>query len=146
MKNAICKDIDLRDRVEAFREGKRDFSVLELNEIKLYLLKYKDTLSTTQFYTGALQKYAVVSCFTEDFTEQLLSHMIYKLNAAIAIVVVLKDRKVLIRTNKKTCSINLCKLAQLLCDGDCINSKDEIAQGKLTGKFIKFTTKLTPCI
>jgi hypothetical protein len=72
--------------------------------------------------------------------------MINKLNAAIAIVVILKNNEVLIRTNKKTCSVNLCKLAQLLCDGDCINTENETASGKLTDKFLKFTTKLTPCI
>jgi hypothetical protein len=142
VKQAICNN-NLKDKIKAFRGGVRDFDVSDLVAIKLYLSKYKDQLSNTQFFTGALQEYSVISCFAEEFHEELLNHMIKKLNAAIAIVVTLETKEVLIKTNKEACSINLCKLAQLLCDGDCIDS--EVAQGKLTEKFLKFTTKLTPC-
>jgi hypothetical protein len=145
VKPATCND-NLKASISAFRDGKRDFDVQELNDIKLFFLKYKDQLSTTQFFRGELQEYLVISCFADEFQEELLNHMIKKLCAAIAIVVSVKDKEVLIKTNKTVCNVNLCKLSQLLCDGNCIDESKEIAQGKLTEKFLKFTTKLTPCI
>lgn len=144
MKPAICNN-NLQANIKAFREGKRDFNPQELNDIKLYLLKYKDHLESTQFFTGSLQEYSVASCFANNFQEELLDHMINKLQAAISIVVVMDEKAVLLKLNKNICNINLCKLAKLLCDSDCIEPAENIVQGKLTEKFLKFTTKLSPC-
>ena len=92
MKPAICNN-NLQANIKAFREGKRDFNPQELNDIKLYLLKYKDHLESTQFFTGSLQEYSVASCFANNFQEELLDHMINKLQAAISIVVVMDENR-----------------------------------------------------
>jgi hypothetical protein len=145
VKPAICNE-NLKGNVTAFRQGKRDFNVQELNDIKLYLLKCKDHLENATFYEGSLLKYKVLSCFAEDFQDELLDHMLVRMNAAISIVVLLKDKKVVLKSNKDICNINLCKIATVLCDSACIESEDSVIEGKITQKFLKFTTQLKPCI
>ena len=145
MNQAICYN-NLKEKIKAFKEGKRDFISEDLVAIKLYLLKYKDQLSTIQFFQGKLQNYTVASCFTNDFEYELLDHLLQKLKVDIAIVIILERKEVLFKIDISTCKLNVCKLAQLLCDGECVDIKEEIAKGDLTPKFLKFTTKLTPCI
>jgi hypothetical protein len=134
----------LRRNVKLFREGVRDFNTQELSDIKLYLLQYKDCLETTQFFEGKVKDLQIVSCFAESFHEELLEYMITKKKAAIAICVILSEHRVIF---KKTvdCSINLCSLAKILCDGDCDTSSNCIAYGKLNETFLNFSKKLTPC-
>jgi hypothetical protein len=138
-------DNKLKANIESFKKGKKDFSVQELNDIKLYLLKYKDALESTQFFEGNLKDNRVVSCFAEGFYDEILSHMLNKLNAAIAIVVVLTEKKILLKSNNNVCAINLCNLAKLLCDGDCINSSTDTAEGKITEKFLNLTKTFRQC-
>lgn len=145
MKQAICNN-NLKANIKTFCEGKRDFTPQELSDIKLYLLKYKDQLESTQFFSGSLQNYSVISCFTDDFYPEFFDHMINKLQAVIAIVVIIKTREVLLKINKEVCSLSVCKLAQILCNSDCTEPSEDIVKGKLTEKFLKFTTKLKPCI
>lgn len=136
----------LKQNVRAFRAGKRDFSIEELNNIKIYLLRYKETLSQTEFFQGTLKEYKVISCFTEStFYDELFEYMCNKLSAGICIIVVLSEKKVLLLRNNKICSIDLCTLAKLLCDGDCENLSVDIAAGKITEKFLKFTKTLQAC-
>ncbi len=136
----------LRHNVKAFRAGKRDFSVEELNNIKIYLLKFKEALSQTEFFEGILKEYKVISCFSESiYCDELFEHMCNKLNAAICIIVTLADKKVLLLRNHKICTIDLCTLAKLLCDGECENLSVDIAAGKVTEKFLKFTKTLQAC-
>jgi hypothetical protein len=110
------------------------------------LLKYKDCLSSTQFFEGSLKEYKVVSCFAENFHDELLTHILTNYNAAIAITVNLSEKKIVLKKNYETCSIDLCALAKLLCDGDCYETYSDLAFGKITEKFLKFTKTLTPCI
>jgi len=142
----IWNESILSENVKLFRGGKRDFSPQELNDIKLDLLKYKDCLSSTQFFEGSLKEYKVVSCFAENFHDELLTHILTKYNAAIAITVNLSEKKIVLKKNYETCSIDLCALAKLLCDGDCYETYSDLAFGKITEKFLKFTKTLTPCI
>ena len=139
------KDNQLKANIESFKKGKKDFTVEELNDIKLYLLKYKDALENTQFFEGNLKDNKVVSCFAEEFYDEILSHMLGKYSAAIAIAVVLSEKKILLKSNSKLCAINLCNLAKLLCDGDCINSSTDIAEGKITEKFLNLTKTFRQC-
>lgn len=140
MNNALISNVKL------FRSGKRDFTVSELNEIKIYLLKYKEALSNTEFFQGSLKDCKVVSCFSEEYHDELFNYMFTKLSAAICIIVVLSERKVLLQRNQTLCSIDLCNLAKLLCDGDCENLSVDVAAGKITEKFLKFTNTLQACI
>lgn len=137
-------DKQLKQNARAFRRGKRDFTVRELSDIKLYLLRYKDCLDNTQFYEGTLKNFKVVSCFTDNFHEELLEFMIDKRDAAISIIVMLADKKVLFMKSQN-CSINLCDLAKILCDGECEDTTTSIAGGELNSTFMNFTKILTPC-
>lgn len=138
-------NITLKDKVKAFREGKRDFSAQELNDIKLYLLKYKDTLQSTQFFKGSLKEHNVVSCISEDYYDELFIHMLNNMTAAIAFILILSQKKIILKRNNNICNIDLCVLAKLLCDGECDETTNDLASGTITEKFLKFTNTLTPC-
>lgn len=135
----------VKSNIFDYRNGKRDFSTEELNEIKLYISKYKDVIENTKFYTGNIKEFKVISCFAEEFFEELHTRMINNLSADIAIIVILTDKKILFKKNSKTCSIDLCKLASILSDGECDETSTNLAAGKLTDNFINLTKKFTPC-
>jgi len=117
-----------------------------LNYIKLYILKYKDVIENTSFFTGLIKEYKVVSCFAEtNFYEELHSRIINNYGADIAIIVILSEKRIIFRKNSKTCDIDLCKLAQILSDGECDESSNELAAGKLTDNFINLTKKFIKC-
>jgi hypothetical protein len=134
----------LRQNADALRRGKKDFTIQELSNIKLYLQQYRDCLDTVQFFEGKIKNYQVCSCFAENFESELLEYMIKKKGAAISIVVILSQKTVLFMRNE-ACTINLCDLAKILCDGECIESTTAIAYGKLNETFLNFTKILTPC-
>jgi hypothetical protein len=140
-------DSSLKANVRAYRSGKRDFSINELNEIKVYLLKLKELLSTTEFFEGNIKYNRVVSCFCEAqfYDEELFEHIFNRLNAAIGIIVILSEKRVLLQRNQSKCNIDLCNLAKLLCDGDCENLSIDVAAGKITEKFLKFSKTLQAC-
>lgn len=135
----------LKSNIKDYRSGKRDFSVEELNEIKLYISKYKDVIDNTNFFAGDIKEFKVVSCFAEGFYEELHSRMINNYGADIAIIVILTERRILFKKNNKTCKIDLCKLAQILSDGECDESTDDLAAGKMTDNFINLTKKFIQC-
>ena len=145
MNKTIWNESILSEKVKLFRSGKRDFSNQELNDIKLDLLKYKDCLSNTLFFKGNLKEYKIVSCFAETFHSELLTHILNKYNAAIAIAVNLSENKIILKKNYEKCNIDLCALAKILCDGDCYEAYSDLAFGKITEKFLKFTKTLIPC-
>ncbi len=71
--------------------------------------------------------------------------MINNYGADIAIIVILSEKRIIFRKNSKTCDIDLCKLAQILSDGECDESSNELAAGKLTDNFINLTKKFIKC-
>lgn len=139
------KNNNLKSKINSYRKGEKDFSVQELNEIKLYISKYKDIIDSTKFFAGSIKEYKVVSCFAEDFYEELHSRMINTLGADIAIIVILTEKRILFKKNPKTCEIDLCKLAKILSDGECDESTTDLAAGKLTDNFINLTKKFIEC-
>jgi hypothetical protein len=136
----------LKRNLTLYKSGKTDFSTEELSELKLYLLKYKDIVSTTEFYEGYLKSYKIISCFAEDLFTELQDYMLKKFNADIAITVVIKERKIIFKCNKERCKIDLCTLAKLLCDGNCIDETGSIAEGVITDKFLNLTKTFKQCI
>lgn len=145
MNKTIWTESILSEKVKLFKSGKRDFSPQELNDIKLDLLRYKDCLSSTQFFESTIKDFKVVSCFAESFHDELLTYILAKYSAAIAIIVSMGEKRIVLKKNNETCNINLCTLAKLLCDGDCYETYNDLAFGKITEKFLKFTKTLTPC-
>ena len=142
--DSYIKD-ELKLKVDSFRSGKRDFSVQELNDIKLFLLRFKDTLINTAFFKGEIKGNKVISCFAESYYDELFDHIIHKLSADIAIIVVLSHKKVIFKKNDKTCKINLCNLAKIISDGECENYTESIACGNITKTFLNLTKTLAPC-
>lgn len=136
----------LKTNIKEYRAGKRDFSIEDLNDIKLYISKYKDVLENSIFYNGVIKDYSVVSCFAESFYEELHSRMINNYSADIAIIVNITEKKIFFKKNNNTCKIDLCKLSHILCNGNCIESSTDIAEGELTDNFINLTKKFTPCL
>jgi len=139
------KNDNLKSKISAYRKGERDFNVQELNDIKLYISRYKDTIDHTKIFVGSIKEFKVVSCFAEDFYEELHSRMINTYGADIAIIVILTEKRILFKKNSKTCDIDLCKLAQILSDGECDESTTDLAAGKLTDNFINLTKKFIEC-
>lgn len=134
----------IRQNVEALRNGATSLTTGELADIKLYLQRYKDYLEHTEFFQGKIKDYRVVSCFAEKFHVELLDYMINKRDADISFIVILSDKKVLFKKSKN-CSIDLCNLAKILCDGECVGNEVDIAYGELNNTAINFTKILTPC-
>lgn len=137
---ATCNNITIN--VKAYREGKRNFSVQELNEIKLYFLKYKDQLQSTEFFEGTLKGFKVVSCVTTEYYSEFISYMLQQHAASIAIIVDPQAKHVLFQKND-TCSVDIYKLTDILCGG--YTMQDTIVVGKLTKPFLTFTKTLKPC-
>lgn len=135
-----CNNITIN--VRAYREGKRDFNVQELNEIKLYFLKYKDQLQSTEFFEGVLKGYKVVSCVATEYYSEFISYMLQQHAASIAVIVDPQAKHVLFQKNS-TCSVDINKLTDILCEGHTI--LDNIVVGKLTKPFLTFTKTLKPC-
>jgi len=140
------KNDNLKSKISAYRKGERDFNVQELNDIKLYISRYKDTIDHTKFFVGSIKEFKVVSCFAEDFYEELHSRMINTYGADIAIIVILTEKRILFKKNTKTCDIDLCKLAQILSDGECDETTTDLAAGKLTDNFINLSKKFIECL
>lgn len=136
----------LKSNIKDYRSGKHNLSVEELNEIKLYVSKYKDVLDNSNFYTGSIKEYKVISCFADCFYEELHTRMINNYSADIAIIVNITEKKIIFKKNNNSCNIDLCKLSQILCNGECIESSTDIATGELTDNFINLTKKFTPCL
>ena len=128
--------------VKAYRNGERNFNVQELNEIKLYFLKYKDQLQSTEFFEGTLKGYKVVSCVATEYYSEFISCMLQQHAASIAIIVDPQANRVLFQKND-TCSVDIYKLTDILCGGYLL--LDTIVVGKLTKPFLTFTKTLKPC-
>jgi len=135
----------VKRNLSLYKGGKTDFTTEELGEIKLYLLKYKDIVSTTEFFEGSLKNYKLISCFAEDLFTELQDYMLKKYNADIAITVSIKERKIAFKSDKERCKIDLCTLAKLLCDGDCVDATGTVAEGNITDKFLNLTKTFKPC-
>lgn len=140
------KNSRLKHLLTLYKSDSTQLTTDELSELKLYLLKYKDVISTTEFFEGSLKNYKIVSCFAEDLFNELQDHMLKKYNADIAIIVILKERKILFKCDKERCTLDLCTLAKLLCDGDCVDNTGSIAEGNLTEKFLNLTKTFKLCI
>jgi len=136
----------LKRNLALYKSGKTDFTTEELSELKIYLLKLKDIVSTTEFFEGSLKSYKIVSCFAEDLFTELQDYMLKKFNADIAITVIIKERKILFKCDKERCKIDLCTLAKLLCDGNCIDETGAVAEGNITDKFLNLTKTFKQCI
>lgn len=146
MKDLISyKNYNLKSKVDAFKSGERAFTTQDLVDIKLYLRVYKDTLANTTFFKGKVKEQKVVSCLADDFYEDLFDHMINKLAAAIAIIVIPSQKKIILKRNEKTCSLNLCNLAKIICGGECDDMSNNFAKGIITKTFLNFTKTLSPC-
>ena len=55
MNKTIWTESILSEKVKLFKSGERDFSPQELNDIKIDLLRYKDCLTSTQFFESKIK-------------------------------------------------------------------------------------------
>lgn len=125
--------------IESFNDGFRNFNALENNSISLYFKKLKDKIATTQCFFGEINGYKVISFFA-DFAINEVSHfLLKKTNADISMAVILNSKSVSLRKNK-TCNVKLNKLAEILCDG---GGHEYAAGGSITEKFLQVTKKFT---
>lgn len=144
--NTKDNDYRLKRNLALYKGGKTDFTTEELYELKLYILKLKDLISTTEFYEGSLKSYKIVSCFADDLFTELQDYMLKKYNGDVAIIVFIKERKVILKSDVERCKIDICTLAKLLCDGSCTDATNSIAEGRITDKFLNFTKTFKICI
>jgi oligoribonuclease NrnB/cAMP/cGMP phosphodiesterase (DHH superfamily) len=126
--------------IERFEDGYTEFNIHERNAIKLYFNKLRDQLERAEYYTGSLKGYKVISCVADFGINEVAHNALKKYNADIAFIVIPGTQSISIRKNKDTCSLNLAKLAEILCDG---GGHEYAAGGKLTDKFLTFTKTLT---
>lgn len=128
--------------IESFSGGIREFNVHELNTIKIYFKKYKQTVDEAEFFEGNLKGYKVISCVAHFAINEVAEYALKKYNADIAIIVILDANAVSFRKKVNTCSIKLNKLAEVLCDG---GGHEYASGGKITDNFLKLLHTLTPC-
>lgn len=126
--------------IENFYDGKREFTAQELNCIKLSFNRLKEQLNT-DFFTGTLKGYSVVSCFADYAINEVAHFTLKKFNADIAFIVNLKSKSVSIR-RAKTCDAKLSIIAEKICNG---GGHEYAAGGKITETFLNFTKLLKPC-
>lgn len=136
------KELTIHEKIKAFRSDAIKLSEKDLNEIKIYLLEYKDTLNHTQFYEGIIKDDKIVSCFSETFQDELVQHIHTKYNATIALIVNLPAREVILSCNSSI--ISCTKLCTILFGEQYISNKKWFV-GTLTPNFLKLTQQLQPC-
>jgi oligoribonuclease NrnB/cAMP/cGMP phosphodiesterase (DHH superfamily) len=128
--------------IERFANGLGDYTAFEQNAYKLFCNKLKDAIENATFFKGTLKGYNVISCVANSCINELAHYSLKKYNADIAIVVNTTSCKVSFRKKKNSCTIQLNKLAEILCNG---GGHEYAAGGDITDNFLNFTKTLSPC-
>lgn len=127
--------------IEAFKNGIREYNIHEKNAIKLYFKRFKEQIQDAKVFTGTLKDYSIVATFADFGINDVAHYWIKKYNCDIGIVVLPKANLVCFRRKPGT-TIDVRKIAEVLCDGDGTPSA---SGGKITDRFQQFTKKLTLC-
>ncbi len=146
MNRTLPGNLTIHEKIKIFQTNSANLTHEDLNEIKLYLLEYKDNLQQIQFFEGEIKNNKIVSCFSESYHEELIEHMKKKLNAAIVIIVVLSKQEILLNKNNKLCTIDFIKLSKFLLNTEHIDTERETIKGAISSNFLKLTKQLSPCL
>lgn len=129
--------------VERFYEGFSGFTTQENNIIKEYIAGRDTAIANSQIYAGEIniskQNLLVAGTMGIRYVNDVCDHLLKQHKADIVFFVNTNSNHVSFRKNK-TCSVNLAKLADLLCGG---GGHEYAAGGKITEKFMEFTKQLT---
>lgn len=130
--------------LERFYKGFDSFNRQELNIIKEYTTGRDAAISALQIFAGDLsiskQKVRVVGTMGVKYVNDVCDYLLKEHSADIAFFINTNNSHVSFR-KKKTCTVNMSKLAETLCQG---GGHEYAAGGKLTETFMEFTKQLTP--
>jgi hypothetical protein len=120
-----------------YRSGFENFTDDDKKVISYYHNKLFKTLQNEKYF-GNIKEYKVVSCFATSCINEVAAALLRDHKCDIAILVNPETNIVTFRRSS-TCTLNLGKLANKLCDGD---GKEYAASGKITENFLTFTKTL----
>lgn len=101
----------------------------------------RDKIVNTQFFKTDINEFNIVACFGIETYGELTKYIFKKYVADVAILVDLKSKTVYI-TMVDGSKFKLETFIKLFCNG---SSKDNVAKGVITEKFLQFTKKFKPC-
>lgn len=133
------------DKIEKFRQNSTELSAQDLNEIKIFLLERREALQNLQFFEGFVKNNKVVSCFSTAFYKDIINLLHTKHSAAIAVVLDVTRREVVISCESSICTLDCHKLCDILFEEKYSKISDNVAVGSITHTFLKLTQKLQPC-
>ena len=130
--------------LERFYNGFTGFTVQETNIIKEYTTGRDAAISNLQVYSGTVsiskQNLLVTGTMGTRFVNDVCDHLLKTYNSDIVFFVNTDSSHVSFR-KKKTCNVNLAKLAEFLCSG---GGHEYAAGGRISEKFMEFSKQLTP--
>jgi oligoribonuclease NrnB/cAMP/cGMP phosphodiesterase (DHH superfamily) len=122
-----------------YSEGFKEFSAIQRTIIDNYIQKVDNTIKNTQIHKASINiqgsRWNVGAAFASFAINDIAAHIITKHSYDIAIIINLKTSRVSFRKSK-TCTANMSKLAQHLCEG---SGHEESAGGPLTETFLEFS-------
>lgn len=132
--------------VERFYSGFNGFNKQENNIIKEYIGGRDTTIKNLQLYTGNVsiskQTINITGTTGIKYVNDVCDHLLKQYDSDIVFFVNTNSQHVSFR-KKKSCNIDLSKLAAKLCEG---GGHEYAAGGKITETFMEFVKQLTPII
>jgi oligoribonuclease NrnB/cAMP/cGMP phosphodiesterase (DHH superfamily) len=130
--------------LERFYNGFTGFTLQENNIIKEYTTGRDTAISNLQIYSGNVpiskQNLLITGTMGTKYVNDVCDYLLKTYNSDIVFFVNTDSSHVSFR-KKKSCNVNLAKLAEYLCGG---GGHEYAAGGKISEKFMDFAKQLTP--
>lgn len=125
-----------------FNRGYTGFSLIHKATLRYHDLRVKDIINSLECYSTTItKKHKVVCCFSDYGINDIADFLFQNYKADIAIIVNTSKQRVSFRASK-ICDYDVSKLAIKLCDG---GGREKAAAGKLTERFLKFSSLFKQC-
>lgn len=128
--------------IEDFGAGFTGFTTQHQNIIDIYNRRLSQTISKLDIFTGSIpykgKTYKIASTFCDSSYDDISTYIFNNFQCDVVALVSVASKYVLFFC-KKSCTLSMARLAEILCDG---SGNDTSAVGELSEKFIKFTKTL----
>lgn len=134
--------------VEDYFNGFYQFDKFKLNTILLYKKHRDEYINTLNPYFGTIEfegekNVKVGAIFCEKYVQECCDWLLKKFNTDIAIAVMLDKKRIAVRRNDTTTSVDVSKFVQRIASG---GGHAAAAGGNITEDFIEFTKMLKPLV
>lgn len=131
--------------IENFGMGFKGFTEFQKNIVKFHHAEVKKIIDACEIFGGKMiihnQEIVVRSTVCERAINEVADHLIRNLGADVAIVVNPRSSRVSFRRRAESANIDVSKLAEEYAEG---GGHEYAAGGKITEKFMQFTSLLKP--